>query len=446
MRIRYFTLTAAVVAIGLLIISWTVTGQFSSKPEGSPTDAGGSLATRVPTAPLSGLARIPWDGGPDYWRKFPKADAAGWDDPSFFPIAVWYGSPGSEEQLKYDKNLGINTYVHGNPDSSSAAIAANGMFTLFAPTDAPPDWANQVGTLLDDEVDGRYDAAAGLSHMKELAAQYDPAKTGRFTYANWTSGIITYDVSMAFSTAYYNTATVNSVDQYFYAVPQCDWSDGQLRWRTPSGQNPIVGANCRTASSYGKIMSLQQEVNAARGVQSPLWALPTVISTGGSAGGYHQLTPEQVMAQVWASIIHEARGVVWFTQSPDQQETNDCISGDAFRDARLHNTPCLAGQVAAVGVVNSQIKALAPVINTQTYAWDFGEGTDTMLKAKDAMAYIFAMTDDGGTGTRTFTLPAGITGTTVEVLNERRSLQVHGGTFTDSFENEYTHHIYRIAL
>jgi hypothetical protein len=69
-----------------------------------------------------------------------------------------------------------------------------------------------------------------------------------------------------------------------------------------------------------------------------------------------------------------------------------------------------------------------------------------MLKAKDGSAYIFAMTDDGLTGSRTFTLPGGITGSTVEVLGENRSIHIQGGKFTDAFPNEYTHHVYRIAL
>ena len=454
MKARYTTL--ALLAIMLALWSFTATGSsnclnnkervagctYEAQPQssGSTTSPSGSTGT-----PLE-LPRIPWEGGPDFWKKFAVAEAAGWSDPVFFPIMLWYGSPGNDEQLAFDKALGINTYVHGNPDSPSAGIQSHGMYTLFAPKDAPAGWANQVGTLLDDEVDGRYGTAEGLAHMEKLAAQYDPAVTGRFTYANWTSGIVSYDVAMTVSVNYYNTATVNSVDQYFYAVPQCDWPASQLRWRTPSGHNPIDQTNCRTASSYGKIMSLQQEINQARNIQGPLWALPAVISTGGSTGGYKQIGPEQVKAQVWSSIIHEARGIVWFSQSPDQQDVNDCISGDAFQDARVHSTPCLKDQVAAAGEVNAEVRALAPVLNTQSYVWDFGPGTDTMLKVKDQSAYIFAMTDDGGVGERTFTLPSGLAGSVVEVLNENRTLPVKNGTFSDRFDNEFTHHIYRIGL
>ena len=53
---------------------------------------------------------------------------------------------------------------------------------------------------------------------------------------------------------------------------------------------------------------------------------------------------------------------------------------------------------------------------------------------------------DGTTGSKTFTLPAGVTGSQVEVLNENRTIQVQGGKFTDSFANEYTHHVYKISL
>ena len=39
---------------------------------------------------------------------------------------------------------------------------------------------------------------------------------------------------------------------------------------------------------------------------------------------------------------------------------------------------------------NARITSLAAVINTQSYAWDFGPGVDTMLKAKGGSAYVFA--------------------------------------------------------
>jgi len=52
---------------------------------------------------------------------------------------------------------------------------------------------------------------------------------------------------------------------------------------------------------------------------------------------------------------------------------------------------------------------------------------------------------DGTTGVQTFTLPTGVGGT-ISVVGENRTISATGGTFTDTFAAEYTHHIYKIAL
>jgi hypothetical protein len=85
------------------------------------------------------------------------------------------------------------------------------------------------------------------------------------------------------------------------------------------------------------------------------------------------------------------------------------------------------------------------VLNSQPYQWSFGTGLDTTLRVHDGYAYIIAMTD-GGTGTRTFTLPAGVSGPRVEVVDENRTLTATNGTFTDTFAAEHQHHIYRVQL
>lgn len=71
-----------------------------------------------------------------------------------------------------------------------------------------------------------------------------------------------------------------------------------------------------------------------------------------------------------------------------------------------------------------------------------------MLKTYNGHAYIFASV---GTqhimGSKTFQLPPGVGGTSVEVIGESRNLTVNGSKqFTDTFPQEYTWHVYRIAL
>jgi hypothetical protein len=49
------------------------------------------------------------------------------------------------------------------------------------------------------------------------------------------------------------------------------------------------------------------------------------------------------------------------------------------------------------------------------------------------------------TGSKTFTLPAGVTATSVTVVGEDRTIPVSSGKFTDGFAAEYSHHVYKIC-
>jgi hypothetical protein len=68
------------------------------------------------------------------------------------------------------------------------------------------------------------------------------------------------------------------------------------------------------------------------------------------------------------------------------------------------------------------------VLNTQSYAWDFkAAGAETMLKVKGTPYIFTGVAPNASTGSKTFALPAGITGSTVQVVNENRTIPVAGG-------------------
>ena len=159
--------------------------------------------------------------------------------------------------------------------------------------------------------------------------------------------------------------------------------------------------------------------------------------------GTVSITPAQIRGAAMNSVIHEARGLIWFNQAMD--EGGACQTGNAIRAAQTNPAWACAPHIEAMGQVNNFILSLAPVLNTQSYQWTFGPNLDTMLKVKDGYAYIFAMTS-GTAGSRQFTLPPEITGTSVEVIGENRSLPVSNQGFTDSFAQESTYHVYRIRI
>ncbi|NYH92117.1 DUF4082 domain-containing protein [Actinopolymorpha rutila] len=405
----------------------------SSTPSPTPTPT-------VPGETTLTLPPIPWEGGPAYWRNFPKANAAGWSSPTFFPIVVWFNGVSSNAEALYDKSIGINSYVGMWEGTPYSLFADNGIYWLGGKlnssfNDTSKNW---VGEFLDDEVDGRFPPAQGFAHLKALSDKV--IGTGRFRYANFTQMVISSDMPPATAAQYVNPYTdAVSVDMYFYTIPYCDWRPYRDVYITPIDQ-----AHCRTASSYGKTVRSLRMRDAADGKLQPMWQFVENLNGGPGEGPFvADITPAQLRAAVMNSVINEARGIVYFNQS----FTGPCQGSAIFRQTQVNPSFCAAPQVDAARIVNSQIKALAPVINTQSYTYSFGSGLNTMLKAYNGSVYVFAMIDGSSSpGSRTFQLPAEVSGRTVTVLNENRTLTASSsGRFTDNFPAETTYHIYRIA-
>lgn len=388
-------------------------------------------ASAVPLA----LARIPWEGGPAYYKRF--RNAVNWTRPSFFPIALWWGGISDDQDVAWDKSHGINTYINLYDKTDFSLIARHKMYWIGEKMNSTfkensPYW---VGNDLGDEIDGANsgDLPAGIAQLKSEIAQY--AGNGKFDYTNFTSMVVQSFTDPAIDDQYVNLPNVSSLDNYLYTGEFCDWGSVITHYFI----TPLTQSDCRTASSYGKMVDGLRTRDASDRHLHPIWMF--VENYGGGApedtGPIYVIRPAQLRGAVMNSIIHEARGIVYFNQA----FRGSCISGNI-----LH-TACAAAQVAAMKTVDSQVKQLAPVINTQSYRWRFGSGLSTMVKTYRGYAYVFAMIDGTrGAGRRTFTLPRGISGKDVQVLFEGRHLTASNGRFTDDFPHEYSYHIYKIHL
>lgn len=382
------------------------------------------------------LPKIAWEGGPEYYRQF--ANAQDWTDPAFFPIGIWYNGISSDSEAAWDKAHGINYYTGMWEGTDFSLFEKNGLYWVGDKLNDTFDESSQnwPGVFLSDELDGRADPAEGLAEMRELQASL--GGKGRFTYANFTQLVIGPHLDLSAQQQYVNIPDVVSLDMYWYTIPFCDW---EPYWGTEYA-DPVPEATCRTASSYGRATNGLTIRDSSDGVLHPRWMI--VENLNGLSGQAHvaNITAGQLKGAAMSSVINEARGLMWFNQS----FTGDCPASSALREAQTKGTAfCGYNQMEAMGEVNNLILKLAPVINTQSYQWNFGSGLDTMLKAYGGYAYVFAMTD-GTTGERTFKLPDGISGTEVEVVGEGRTLALSGSSFADSFANEYSYHIYRVRI
>jgi len=421
----------------------------SSTPTPTPTPSSSTAPpVATPDGPVTGgpsgsltlsLNRIPWEGGPAYWAKFPAAAAAGWTDPSFFPIGIWYNQIDTDAQVAYDKRAGINTYIGLWDGTPSSIFDRNGVYWAGGPlnstyTNATRNW---VGNFLDDEVDGRFDLSnAGLA---SLQSDLDRVKgNGRFNYANFTQMVISGDFPLSQSQKYVNSFTdVVSLDQYFYTNAYCSYTP----YRDPYLVS-IEKSHCRSSSSYGNAVRSLRIQDAADGKLQPVWQFVENLNGSDARSFQGYITPDQLKGAVMSSLIAEARGVVYFNQSL----SGPCQSAAVLRDSQNQGAGfCGGAQVAAMTQVDAQVKSLAPVLNTQSYDYSFGPGLHTMLKTYGGSAYIFAMTD-GSTGSRTFALPPQLKTSTVEVVSEGRTVPVSStGSFTDSFSNESSYHVYKVT-
>ncbi len=386
--------------------------------------------TPLPSAQLP-LPASSWWGGPGYYSQFPKAAASGWTSPSFFPIGVFVAKP---EQASSLRQIGINTFMGVEHDGSSmSSVTGAGMSVLAQLSEWTPEEVGDdprvVGWNLSDECDMGYsgcgdDEQTQLSTQRGYAASARARDDGRLLQANFGNGVLGSYWSTNTMKEQLSLVDLSSVDKYAYTSPHVDeLIAASPNW--PEGKNPA------SAFAYGWVQRQMDSFSTPPG-SKPNWVLVESDRPYLSEEGATSISAEQMAGAVWNAIINGASGITYF------QHSNDAGCGNYS----LVDCP---GPRAAAAQINAQIAALAPVLNTEPATWTFGEGLQTSLRVHDGYAYVLAMTD-GGTGTRSFTLPDGLRGHSVEVLDENRTIAVKDGKFTDDFPHEYTHHVYRVVI
>ena len=409
--------------------------------------ASNSAASELPQDSDLSLPRIAWEGGSAYWAQYSKADAAGWSDPSFFPMMSFSNSFSSKAEIRWDKDHGINVYHGLNPYSEYTMLNGEGMYYVGTPyadvysnTVMPSNFASWVGHNTDDEVDGTSGSGpAGLALVTTATNNYRALNDGRFICSNFTQMVVSTGFQ-SYGAQYINHAGVDavSIDMYWYTIPNSSFNNTYV--------SSVGGpANPRSATSYGAMVRGLRQQNDLGPTKKPMWMFVEVLSGSPGEQFVRYIDPGELKGAVMSSIINEARGIMWFNNVASAGKS----IGNVLRQAQVSGSGFVgAAQITAMKEVNTQVHALASVINTQSYVWSFGSNLETMLKTSGGYAYIFAMGSNNSTpGSRTFTLPTGINGASVQVVDEDRTLTVNGAKqFSDSFTAEYSYHIYKVSL
>jgi len=154
----------------------------------------------------------------------------------------------------------------------------------------------------------------------------------------------------------------------------------------------------------------------------------------------NQVDFRKIIAEVWMSIIHGSKGIVYFIHGK--------TSFSDFDSQALLRTEN-ADRLSAITLLNHQIHQLAPVIyqansNNIIHIEDI-QGislVDYIVKIYEGSTYIFSVGMQDEQTTKRFTLKSYMDGI-VEVLGEDRQLTLMDSQFEDTF-NGYQAHLYKI--
>jgi hypothetical protein len=148
-------------------------------------------------------------------------------------------------------------------------------------------------------------------------------------------------------------------------------------------------------------------------------------------------TPHEVRAEVWMSLIHGSRGIIYFAH----QFKPTFIEAALLADKEM---------LAAVTKLNQQITHLAPVLNSPTVtntvtirSTNSAAPIATMVKQHDGFTHIFAVAMRPLETQAEFTLKQFAGSEAVEVLGENRTLSVKNGKFADHYA-PWDVHLYRV--
>ncbi|WP_311213349.1 MULTISPECIES: hypothetical protein [unclassified Arthrobacter] len=407
----------------------------AATPEEGPSNASTTLA-----AGHEGVTLRPIDGGADYYGRF-KGGLPG--DPSFFPIAVWFESVLDKGNIALDTEAGLNTYVELTANSDLNLVKASGMYAI--PTFESPDAS---GFALSDEVDmwagpgsapwtGKYPGEGPLCVPESSKCGYTvqnerraAAPPGAMLYSNYGKGIafwLSDEESVEF---FKGIQDVVSADTYWFTDPSiCAKGEGGA---IVNYTRDLTQDECRLAANYGwtieRIRTLQAGGNA-----TPIWAFVEAGHPFKDSANATTITAPQIRAAVWSSLIHGARGVIYFNHNFG----GPCISQHVLRDCGVQVRP-------TVTALNQQITALAPVLNAPFLdgATTATGPVDFTTKLHNGKVHVFAGANKNAGGQASFHVQCG--GSTAVVIDENRTIPVVGGTFTDTFADGNTVHLYRI--
>jgi hypothetical protein len=364
---------------------------------------------------------------PTNWQHGPPSD------PSYFPIAVWLQDPRNAARYK---QAGINLYValwEGPNEQQLAKLKEAGIPVIChqnAFALSHKDDPIIVGWMHGDEPDNAQEVVDRQTRKRSYGPFIPPAKIIA-DYEKLRASDPTRPIMLNLGQGVANDEWVGrgpgaKLDDYKDFVKGADIVSFDVYPVAGLGRNKGVDKLWYVPKGIDRLK------NWTEGKKS-LW---NCIECTHIDDAKYQATPHQVKAEVWMSLIHGSKGLIYFVHQFQPK----------FNEHALLDDPEM---LAAVTVINKQIRELAPVLNSPTApGLDVkssieGVPIDASLVKHRGTDYLFAVGMRNAPAKGTFAIP-GLSGdASAEVLGEGRNVKVVNGRFEDDFA-PYDVHLYAI--
>jgi len=351
-------------------------------------------------------------------------------DPNFFPIAVWLQDPKNAERYKA---AGINVYValwRGPTRDQLDALEKAGLRVICSQNTLGlqnKDNPTIIAWMHGDEPDNAQSLGQGKGYGPPILPEKIVRDYERIRTADPTRPVLL------------NLGQAVAWDNYI--------GRGVRRSHPEDYPEYVKGGDIVSFDIY-PVVHENKEISGrleyvARGVERLVrWAggAKTVwncIECTHISNPEKKATPEQVRAEVWMSLIHGSRGIIYFVHQ----------FKPAFREAGLLDDPEMLSGVARI---NGEIQGLASVLNSPNVTQGVSVRSEPstvpvawMAKRRGAEIFVFAVCMRNEPVRARVHLGQVAQSAAAEVLSENRSIALDGGEFSDDF-GPYAVHLYRI--
>src|SRR5262245_34150548 len=358
-----------------------------------------------------------------------KSPYAGWThgpptDPNFFPIAVWLQAPGNA--AKY-RDAGINTYVglwRGPTAEQLDALKAAGMKVVChqnAFALSRKDDPTIIAWMHGDEPDNAQ-AKQGGGYGPPILPEKIVADYHKIREADPTRPVLlNLGQGVAWDNYIGRGVRRNKPEDYAEYLKGCDLASFDIY--------PAVHDHADIAGKLWKVPEGVERLRKWGGEKKIVW---NCVEASRIDNEKTKPTAAQVRTEVWMSLIHGSRGLIYFVH----QFKPRFVEASLFQDADL---------LAGITAVNKQIQSLAPALNSPTVADGVtvtsDAPVDAVAKRQGDSTYVFSVAMRDQAAKATITVKGGRG--TAEVLGENRSVPVKDGKIEDEFK-PYDVHLYRI--